>query len=190
MASSPHKVTKLLADYASGDSKAFEKLWPEIYAELRKMAHRRLQNERPGHTIQPTALVNEAYLRLSEGKEVRYKDRVHFFAIAANTMRRILIDYAKAKNAEKRGGGGVKVTLQEGILASPDGDSLELILLDEALKKLEREDERLVKVVELKYFGGMSIEEIANALEISEATVKRDWNVAKLWLLREISKNK
>lgn len=185
MSNKSQSVTKLLSHYTEGDESALKDLWPEVQKELHRIAKRYLSRERQNHTLQPTALVNEAFMKFAEGEKVNFADRAHFFAIASNIMRRILIDHAKAKNAQKRGGGAFQVTFNETDFKAQEEVS-DLLRLDEALTKLAEEDERLAKMVEMRYFGGLSIEETAQVLQISPATVKRDWQVAKLWLMKEL----
>jgi RNA polymerase sigma-70 factor, ECF subfamily len=183
-------LTTLLREFGRGDSAAIEKIYPQVYDHLHRLAIRFMSRENKGHTLQPTALVHEAFLKLVEGKQVDWQDRTHFFAVAARMMRRILTDHAKAKRAEKRGGGAVKVSFEENLHAAPAPDSGEdLLALDEALETLKELNERQAQVIELRYFGGLSIEETAECLKTSPATIKRDWNSAKLWLFREL-KNK
>jgi RNA polymerase sigma factor (TIGR02999 family) len=183
-ASSP--VTELLLRWSEGDAAAREQLIPLVYSELRRIARRCLAAQ-PHNTLQSTALVHEAYLRLV-GSSVRWEDRVHFFAVAAQLMRRILVDYTRRKRAQKRGGDAVTLLLDEN-LAAPAERELDLIALDDALNKLAELDERQARLVELRFFAGLSIEETAHALEISPATVKRDWATARLWLLQQIRRD-
>lgn len=178
------EVTQLLASIREGDGNAVEKLTPLVYDELRRLAGRQMSGERSSHTLQATALVNEAYMRLV-GADVPYQDRQHFFAVAARTMRRILVDHAKGKSRQKRGGDFAKVTLQEGLVSSPAPDS-DLARLDDALNELEKQDERKAKIIELHFFGGLTYDELAEALEISPATVHRELRMAKAWLHREL----
>jgi RNA polymerase sigma-70 factor, ECF subfamily len=175
----------LLEAWQSGDEAALEKLIPFVEEELRRMAHRQIARERAGHTLQTTALVNEAYLRLVGAKQVNCQDRLHFFALSAQLMRRILVDYARAHNRKKRGGTARVLTLDESpaIAAAPDAN---LIELDDALNSLAAIDARKAKTVELRFFGGLSVEETAKALNISISTVMNDWKFAKAWLLREL----
>ncbi len=178
-------ITQLLIEWGKGDREAMEKMLPLVYAELRRIAANRLRAERPGHTLQPTALVHEAYLRLVEQQSVNWKNRAQFFGIAAEMMRRILINHALNKKADKRGGGAVKVSLSAVDVAAKE-EGANLLALDEALKKLATFDERRSRIVELKFFGGLSIEEIAEVLGVSDATVVREWSLARSWLYREI----
>ena len=183
----PDQVTQLLIDWSNGDQDAVEQLFALVYEELRRLAHRYMRRECPGHTLQTTAVVHEAYLRLIDQKHVQWQNRAHFFAIAARMMRRILITHAQSHGYAKRGGGAVKVSLDQAAVLSP-ARAGELIALDEALKSLAIMDVRRSQVVELRFFGGLSNEEIAEVLKISPNTVMRDWNVAKAWLYREMSK--
>lgn len=180
-------VTQLLIDWNAGDKTALEKLLPMIYQELHLLASRYLRRERPNHTIQATALVNEAYLRLIDQKQVQWQNRAHFFAIAAQMMRRILINYARDQHAAKRGGYTIKVSLNEavGLINTED---LDLIALDEALDKLALTDLRKSRLIELWFFAGLTLEETAEVLDISLATAKRDWTLARAWLYRAIKK--
>jgi RNA polymerase sigma factor (TIGR02999 family) len=183
----PDQVTQLLIDWSNGDPAANEQLFALVYEELRRLAHRYMRRECPGHTLQTTAVVHEAYLRLIDQKHVQWQNRAHFFAIAARMMRRILITHAQSHAYAKRGGGAVKVSLDQAAVLSP-ARAGELVALDDALKSLAVIDERRTQVVELRFFGGLSNEEIAEVLKISPNTVMRDWNVAKAWLYREMSK--
>jgi RNA polymerase sigma factor (TIGR02999 family) len=184
---SPKPVSELLIKWRGGDSEALRSLIPLVYDELRRVAHHHLQAERDGHTLQSTALVNEAYLRLMK-QEPQLENRAHFFAVASRLMRQILVEYARNRNAAKRDGGW-KLTLDEAI-AKPDRRSLDLVTLDDALTELSRLDAQQGHIVELRYFGGLSIEETAHALDISPATVKRDWSTARVWLHRELDRGK
>lgn len=181
------EVTQLLIDCSNGSQDAFKQLFPLVYEELRRLAHRYMTKERPGHTLQTTAVVHEAYLRLIDQKHVHWQNRAHFFAIASQMMRRILITHAQNHAYAKRGGGALKVSLDEAAVLSQERAS-DLIALDEALKGLTAIDPRRSQVVELRFFGGLSNEEIAEVLNISTNTVTRDWSVAKAWLHREMSK--
>jgi RNA polymerase sigma factor (TIGR02999 family) len=185
---SRHEITRLLADWSEGDHDALERLTPLIYDELRRIAKRYMRQERPGHTLQSTALVHEAYLKLVGQHSVRWQNRAHFLGIAAQLIRRILVDYARGRHAEKRGGEAPKLSLDEA-LAIPEGRDLDLVLLDEALKSLAEFDERQSRIVELRFFAGLSVEETAELLQISPATVKRDWTAAKAWLFREMTRH-
>lgn len=180
------EVTQLLRAWVEGDAGACDQLYRTVYDELRRLAHHYMHRENPGHTLQTTALVNEAYLRLAHSKDVDWKDRAHFFAVSANIMRRILIDEARARRAERRGGNAEQVALDE-LIDIPQAPTQDLLALDEALNQLARVDERKTKVVELRYFGGLSVEETAHVLNVSPDTVLRDWRLAKAWLLRELN---
>ena len=177
--------TALLLAWGRGESHALDRLLPLVDTELRRLAHRYMKRERPGHTLQATALVNEAYLRLVEVKRVQWQSRAHFFAMAARMMRRILVDHARARNNSKRGGDVPRVSLDEALVVSSEPEQ-DLLGLDDALRRLEAVHPRKGQVVELRFFGGLSVEETAEALQISTDTVKRDWRFAKLWLLREL----
>jgi RNA polymerase sigma factor (TIGR02999 family) len=179
-------VTRLLVKWTDGDASALEELMPLVYSELRKLAGRYLRRERSNHTLQSTALVHEAYLRLVDQKQVRWQNRAHFFAVAAQMIRRILVDHARATQAEKRGGGVCKLALDEA-LAVPEARDLNLVALDDALTGLAAIDLQQSKIVELRFFAGLSIEDTAEVLGISPATVKRDWTMAKAWLYRDLN---
>jgi RNA polymerase sigma factor (TIGR02999 family) len=183
---SAEEITQLLAAWGSGDREALDKLMPFVEGELRRMARHYMRNERPDHTLQTTALINEAYLRLAEQKQVHWQNRSHFYGIAAQLMRRILLDHARGQRRVKRGGGEYKVSLSD-VAVMDKSTSAHLIALDEALKRLAQIDERKSQVVELRYFGGLSVEETAEALDISAVTVMRDWSMAKAWLRRELT---
>jgi RNA polymerase sigma factor (TIGR02999 family) len=187
MTSPPQQVTELLRSWRKGDRQALDELMPLVYEELRRIAHRYMQRERPGHSMQTTALVNEAYLRLAGSEPVEWQDRAHFFAISATVMRHLLVDRARARGYEKRGGGARQVSLDEAAIVSPAHD-LDLLALDEVLEKLATIDERKSRLVELRYFGGLSAGETAEVLGVSEITVKREWLKAKAWLYRELTK--
>lgn len=181
------EVTHLLLAWSNGDRAALDQLMPIVYAELRQLASRYLGGERPGHTLQPTALVNEAYLRLVDQSSLQWQNRAHFFAVAARMMRHILVDYARARHNAKRGGRAVKVTLDEAAEVSTERTA-EMVALDDALTELSEFDQRKSQIVELRYFGGLSVEETAEALNVSPGTVMREWTLAKAWLRRELSK--
>jgi RNA polymerase sigma factor (TIGR02999 family) len=187
--SSPGEVTHLLAQLRAGQRDAESKLIPLVYAELRRLAAHYLRGERPDHTLQPTALVHEAYLRLTKLHDVDWQSRSHFFATAATVMRRILVDHARAQNANKREGCRNAVSLEEALVVSPARSS-QLIALDDALDRLAKLDLRRSRIVELRFFGGLSEEETGEVLGISERTVKRDWRVAKAWLYNEVNCNR
>lgn len=188
MADAPTAVTTLLRAWRRGDQAAFERLTPLVYGELRRRARHYLRGERPNHTLQPTALVHEVYLRMVTIDQVDWHDRAHFFAIAARHMRRILVDSARARRYQKRGGGAVNVTFDE-MLAVSDRTP-DLVALDDALQVLAAQDERKARVVELRFFGGLTNDEIAAALDISTDTVTRDWQMSKLWLRRQLTKER
>jgi len=181
-----HEVTQLLKAWTAGDEHALEKLTPLVYRQLHQAAQRCMAGERPGHTLQTTALVNEAYLRLVDCEQIKWQDRAHFFAVSAQLMRRILIDFARSRGYQKRGGGAPHVSLDEAPPVGNDPDT-NLVALDEALTALAAVDGRKSKVVELRFFGGLSVEETAEVLRVSADTVGRDWRLAKVWLLRELS---
>jgi RNA polymerase sigma factor (TIGR02999 family) len=187
MAPSAQEVTQLLIAWMDGDRTALEKLTPLVYQELRGLAKRYMGREPAGHTLQPTALVHEAYLRLIEQRNVRWQNRAHFFAISAQLMRRILVDKARARHNRKRGGEVRQVVLNEALVASKERGE-ELVALDDALQSLAAIDPRKSQVVELRFFGGLSVEETAEVLKMSPDTVTRDWKMAKVWLMRELSK--
>lgn len=184
-ATSTQQVTELLLTWSQGDESALEKLMPVVYQELRRLAHRYMRGERAAHTLQTTALVNEAYLRLVDGKQVNWQDRAHFFAVSARLMRRILVDWARSRESQKRGGTPQQVTLDEALIVS-GGRGEDLVALDEALRALAKVDPRKSETVELRFFGGLSVEETAEVLKVSPDTVLRDWRLAKLWLLRQL----
>jgi RNA polymerase sigma-70 factor, ECF subfamily len=179
------RVTVLLRAWSEGDQQALERLTPLVYPELRRIAGRYLQRERVGHTLQPTALVHEAYLRLVDARIARWQDRAHFFAVCAQMMRRILVSAARARTAECRGGGAVRLELNESVDGLPMRDE-HMIALDDALAALAKLDPRKEKVVELRFFGGLSVQETAQVLKTSEQTVHRDWKLARSWLAREM----
>jgi RNA polymerase sigma factor (TIGR02999 family) len=176
----------MLVAWSNGDKSALERLTPLVHDELHRLAHRYMNRERPGHMLQTTALVNEAFLRLVDSSRVRWQNRAHFFAVSAQLMRRILVDFARSRAFRKRGGDAVQVSLDEAIAISPLR-AADLVALDEALNALSEIDERKSRVVELRFFGGLSIEETAEVLKVSPETVMRDWRLAKVWLLRELS---
>jgi RNA polymerase sigma factor (TIGR02999 family) len=182
---SPHRVTQLLQQWSHGNDAALAELTPLVYEELRHLAHRYMEGERPGHTLQTTALVNEAYLRLADQTNPNWQSRAHFFAVAARAMRGILVNYAKSNLAQKRGGGAARVELDEAAILSPE-QSKEIVDLHEALERLATLNLRKARVVELKYFGGLNHDEIAEVMKISTVTVRRDWMFAKTWLYDEL----
>ena len=181
-----HEITELLAEWREGNQSALDELYPLVYNELHRLARRYMSRERKGHTLQTTALINEAYVRLVDQKNVQWANRSHFFAISAQIMRRILIDHARRHQYAKRGGGAQQVSLEVAATVTPD-QSHELIRLDEALKSLAEMDPRRSQVVEMRYFGGLNNEEIAGVLHISENTVTRDWNMARAWLYQQLT---
>jgi RNA polymerase sigma-70 factor (ECF subfamily) len=191
--SASEEITAMLHDWSDGNREVLDALFPLVYNELHVQAHRYLRRERPNHTLQTTALINEAFLKLVDQKDVQWENRAHFFGLAANMMRRILVDYARTKHRVKRGGKDVEVPLEEALSVAIESGNheaiIDLILLDEALNKLAEKDEQQARIVELRYFSGLTVEETAKILGISTMTVKRDWNVAKAWLRREISPN-
>ena len=180
-----HQITRLLVDWRNGDQRALEQLIPLVHEELRRVARRHMAHERAGHTLQATALVNEAYVRLIDIRQVNWQDRAHFFAMSSRLMRRILVDFARAKGYQKRGGGAQKVSLDEALIVSAE-PAADLVALDDALTALAAFDARKAQVVEMRFFGGLSVEETAEALKVSVDTVMRDWKLAKAWLLREL----
>jgi len=181
-----HQITQLLAEWSDGNQSALDELYPLVYNELHRLARRYMSRERKGHTLQTTALINEAYVRLVDQRNVHWANRSHFFAISAQIMRRILIDHARRQAYAKRGGGAQQVSLEEAATIAP-GQGLELVRLDEALKSLAEMDPRRSQVVELRYFGGLNNEEIAGVLKVSENTVTRDWNMARAWLYQQLT---
>lgn len=185
---SPPEITEILRAWNAGQRDALDEIVPLVYQELRRQARRYLRRERGNHTLQTTALVNEAYLKLIDQREVHWQNRAHFFGIAANLMRRILVDYARAKHRRKRGGSAEELQLDEAILIKTDQRDLDLLALDEALNRLAEFDEQQARIVELRYFSGLSVEETAEVLAISTATVKRNWNMARAWLHRELTR--
>jgi len=182
-----HEITQLLAQWREGNQSALDELYPLVYDELHRLARRYMSRERKGHTLQTTALINEAYVRLVDQKNVAWANRSHFFAISAQIMRRILIDHARRHQYAKRGGGAQQVSLDEAATVVMPDQSGELLRLDEALKSLAEMDPRRSQVVELRYFGGLNNEEIAGVLQISENTVTRDWNMARAWLYQQLT---
>ena len=187
MPQASHEVTQLLNEWSNGDQAALDKLMPLVYGELRLMARRYMARQNPSHTLQTTALINEAYLKLVGQAEKHWQNRAHFFGVAAQAMRCILVDYARSRQYEKRGGGAQQVSLDEALTVSHER-AAELVALDDALQELAKVDPRKCRVVELRFFGGLSVEETAEALKVSEVTVMRDWSLAKAWLHRELSK--
>ncbi|MCU1260374.1 MAG: polymerase, sigma-24 subunit, subfamily [Bryobacterales bacterium] len=180
-------VTQLLADWSNGDPRALEKLTPLVYSDLQRLARGYLRSERSGHTLQCTALVHEAYMRLIDQRGTRWQNRAHFFGVSAQIIRRILVDYARAHNAGKRGGSAPRVAIEDAVIAAGERE-VDVVALDDALTTLASIDPQQARVVELRYFAGLTIEETAEVMRISTATVKRDWVVAKAWLRREINR--
>ena len=181
-----HQVTQLLIDWSNGDQSAFDRLMPLIDDELRRLAHRYMTRERAGHTLQTTALVNEAFLRLVNRKNLQWQNRAHFFGLAAQVMRTILVDHARSHASAKRGGGTRNLELDEALVVSQQKAS-EVIALDEALKQLALIDPRQSRIVELRFFGGLTVEEAAEVLRVSPVTIKREWSTAKAWLFHELA---
>ena len=182
----PHEVTQLLASWGNGDQAARDRLMSVVYEELHRLARRYMRRESPGHTLQTSALLNEAFLRLVDQKNVQWQNRAHFFGIAAQMMRRILVDYARKRNYSKRGGGVRALSLEEALIVSNER-SAEVVAVHEALGELAKFDVRKGQIVELRFFGGLSIEETAGVLGVSPGTVMRDWTLAKAWLRKEMS---
>lgn len=186
---SPQNVTELLQEWQRGDKAALDKLTPLVYDELRRIAHRYVQRERDGHTLETTALVNEAYVRLVGQQKIEWQNRAHFFAVTAQVMRHILIDHARRRHYAKRGGAAQQVSLEDSYAMTSER-AAELVALDEALDELAKLDPRKGRVVELRYFGGLSLEETADVLGISVMTVRRDWRAAKAWLYKAVTSDK
>jgi RNA polymerase sigma-70 factor, ECF subfamily len=182
---SAHRVTGLLQQWSHGDDSALAELTPLVYEELHRLAHHYMGGQRPDHTLQTTALVNEAYLRLADQTDPSWQNRAHFFAVAARAMRQILVSYARSQQSQKRGGGGAKIELDEAAIISPE-QSKEIVDLHEALERLGTLDSRKAQVVELKFFGGLNYDEIAEVLKVARVTVRRDWEFARLWLYTEL----
>ena len=187
METSTGEVTRLLQDWSDGSREALDKLLPLVYAELRRLAHSYLKHERPGHTLQTTALVHEAYLKLIDQRSVNWQNRAQFFALSAQAMRRILIDSARRHTSVKRGSGGTRISLDEAANVSGETANESLLALDMALQELEKLDAEQSRIVELRYFGGLTIEETAEVLKSSPATVKREWTMARAWLYQAMS---
>jgi RNA polymerase sigma factor (TIGR02999 family) len=183
-----HEVTQILHDWSGGDPAAPERLMPHVYDELRRLARAFLARERGGHTLQPTALVNEAYLRLVDQTRVSWQNRAHFYGIASRMMRRVLIDHARAHATDKRGAGAIHLSLED-VQVSREDRAASLVALDEALERLTQFNERGCRIVEMRFFGGLNDEEIAEVLKVSTRTVLRDWKAARLWLYRELAQN-
>lgn len=184
-----HNITELLRAWGNGDQSALEQLTPLVYEELHSLARRHMSRENEGHTLQATALIHEVYLRLVEFQSVRWQDRAHFYAVCSRLMRRILIDFARSRGSLKRGGNERKLTLEEGLIVSADVPA-QLLDLEEALTKLAQNDPRKSNVVELRFFGGLTVKETAEVLKVSSDTVMRDWSMARAWLLREMDEGK
>jgi RNA polymerase sigma-70 factor (ECF subfamily) len=182
---SPHDLTLLLHDWYRGDQAALDKIIPHVYAELRRLAHIYMTREQPGHILQTTALINEAFLRLTRADKVEWQNRAHFFAISAGLMRRVLVDFARTRDARKRGADSPQVSFDESFVVSPENDP-DLIVIDDALNSLAEVDARQARIAELRFFGGLTEEETATVLGVSRLTVIRDWKSAKLWLLHEL----
>lgn len=181
----PGEITRILAEMRNGDPSAVNRLAPAAYQELRKLAHAYLRRERPDHTLQPTALVNEAYLRMVAKSDQTFENRAHFFGVAASAMRHILVDWARSKHTEKRGGNAPALSLDEGLVATND-NFMQLLSLHEALERLAKLSPRQAQVVEMRFFGGLSVEEIAQAMNVATRTIIREWVVAQAWLQREL----
>ena len=186
MKSPPHEITKLLKDWSSGDQTALEQLMPMVYDELHRLAHQHMRREKQGHVLQTSALINEAYLRLIDEPQIPWENRSHFFGIAARVMRRILVDEARKRDAAKRGGGAIQVSLVEATSVSQE-QAANVVALDDALKTLQAIDSRQSEIVELRFFGGLSIEETAEVLKVSPGTVMRDWTFARAWLRNQMN---
>jgi RNA polymerase sigma factor (TIGR02999 family) len=184
----PAPITRLLVDWRGGDQAALEQLIPLVHDELRRLARRHMAHERVGHTLQATALVNEAFVRLIDVRQVKWQDRAHFFAMSSRLMRRVLVDFARSKGYQKRGGGAQKVSFDEALVVTNEPGQ-DLVGLDDALNALAAFDARKAQVVEMRFFGGLSVEETAEALKVSVDTVMRDWKLAKAWLLRELKQS-
>jgi RNA polymerase sigma factor (TIGR02999 family) len=185
-APSQKQITQMLVDWGNGDQAALEKLTPLVYEELHRLARLYMRRERPGHTLQTSALVNEAYIRLIDWKNIHWQNRAHFFGVSAQLMRRILVDFARSRNYAKRGGAARDISLEEAMIVSQDKD-VDLVELNDALDSLAVLNERQSRVVELRFFGGLQLDEIAEVLKISVGTVRRDWSLARAWLHRELS---
>jgi RNA polymerase sigma-70 factor, ECF subfamily len=188
-ASNSPDVTQLLLAWSNGDQRALQQLMPIVYRELRRLAKRYMEQERPGHTLQATALVNEAYLRLADVNRMRWQNRAHFFAVSAQMMRRILVEYARRRGRQKRGDGAPMVEFDKALAVFQGKSHTDLVAIDDALKALSSVNERFAQVVELRFFGGLTVEETAEVLKVSSDTVLRDWKSAKSWLLQHLSEN-
>ena len=186
--SEPHEITRMLREWGDGNRQVLDDLMPLVYEELHKQAARFLRRERPNHTLQTTALIHEAYIKLIDQRDINFNSRVHFYAVAANMMRRILVDHARAKNRDKRGGNAETLQFDEDATVIQSGQSVDLIELDEALSRLAEHDPQQARIVELRYFGGLTLEETAETMHLSRTTVATDWAMAKAWLHRELTK--
>ena len=186
--SEPHEITRMLREWSNGNRQVLDELMPLVYEELHKQATRFLRRERPNHTLQTTALIHEAYIKLIDQRDINFNSRVHFYAVAANIMRRILVDHARAKNRDKRGGNAETLQFDEDATVIQSGQSVDLIELDEALSRLATHDPQQARIVELRYFGGLTLEETAETMRVSRTTVATDWAMAKAWLHRELTK--
>lgn len=184
----PGASTQLLKEWSDGNTLVLQELMPLVYQELRKQAARYMRREKPGHTLQTTALIHETYLKLVDQRQVDWKNRAHFFGISSKIMRRILLDHARARASEKRGGRAINIELEEDLAVAQDPKTVDLIALDEALNRLAAIDERQARIVELKYFSGLSLDETAEVLKLSRTTVANNWNVARAWLYRELTR--
>ena len=182
------EITQLLVAWGNGDETALDRLIPAVYGELRRIAGNFMRRQNPANTLQASALVNEAFLRLIDAQGIDWQNRTHFYAVAATLMRRILVDAARRRNSQKRGGGRLRITLDERIAGADTADA-DLVALDEALTRLSDSNPRLCRIVELKYFGGLTEEQVAETLDVSPRTVRRDWSLARAWLYRELSQN-
>ena len=181
-----HEISQLLRSWSDGNGQALDELLPLVYDELHRQAHRYLRREREGHTLQTTALIHEAYLNLIKQNRIQFQNREHFFAISANLMRRILVDFANARHRKKRGGKDEDVELNDSIMIATQTKDLDLLALDDALTRLAKMDEQQARIVELRYFGGLTIEETSEVMGIAPATIKRDWKLTKAWLFHEL----
>ena len=186
--SEPHEITRMLREWGDGNRQVLDDLMPLVYEELHRQAARFLRRERPNHTLQTTALIHEAYIKLIDQRDINFNSRVHFYAVAANIMRRILVDHARAKNRDKRGGNAETLQFDEDATVIQSGQSVDLIALDEALSRLAEYDAQQARIVELRYFGGLTLEETAETMRLSRTTVATDWAMAKAWLHRELTK--
>ncbi len=186
--SESHEITQMLREWGDGNRQVLDDLMPLVYEELHKQAARFLRRERPNHTLQTTALIHEAYIKLIDQRDINFNSRVHFYAVAANIMRRILVDHARAKNRDKRGGNAETLQFDEDATVIQSGQSVDLIALDEALSRLAEYDAQQARIVELRYFGGLTLEETAESMRLSRTTVATDWAMAKAWLYRELTK--